>query len=127
MKMNLNFIVPDINMTFGELKFLGLNRERYAYVDGKRTDTLESRVYNLGSSVQGGQIEVTIPAYVDLKEFDFFKDVELKNPKIMASARANGNFANVNWTVEAEDLVLKSAESAMKQNETLIDGNNKKK
>ncbi|RJS51489.1 hypothetical protein C2H96_08520 [Bacillus subtilis] len=125
--MNLNFIVPDINMTFGELKFLGLNRERYAYVDGKRTDTLESRVYNLGSSVQGGQIEVTIPAYVDLKEFDFFKDVELKNPKIMASARANGNFANVNWTVEAEDLVLKSAESAMKQNETLIDGNNKKK
>ncbi|MCY7879439.1 YdcP family protein, partial [Bacillus spizizenii] len=52
--MNLNFIVPDINMTFGELKFLGLNRERYAYVDGKRTDTLESRVYNLGSSVQGG-------------------------------------------------------------------------
>ncbi|MBA5715613.1 DUF961 domain-containing protein [Bacillus subtilis] len=125
--MNLNFIVPDINMTFGELKFLGLNRERYAYVDGKRTDTLESRVYNLGSSVQGGQIEVTIPAYVDLKEFDFFKDVELKNPKIMASARANGNFANVNWTVEAEDLVLKGAESAMKQNETLIDGNNKKK
>ncbi|MFG6668957.1 YdcP family protein [Bacillus subtilis] len=125
--MNLNFIVPDINMTFGELKFLGLNRERYAYVDGKRTDTLESRVYNLGSSVQGGQIEVTIPAYVDLKEFDFFKDVELKNPKIMASARANGNFANVNWTVEAEDLVLKGAESDMKQNETLIDGNNKKK
>ncbi|MGO5675657.1 YdcP family protein [Bacillus subtilis] len=125
--MNLNFIVPDINMTFGELKFLGLNRERYAYVDGKRTDTLESRVYNLGSSVQGGQIEVTIPAYVDLKEFDFFKDVELKNPKIMASARANGNFANVNWTVEAEDLLLKSAGSAMKQNETLIDGNNKKK
>ncbi|MCY7825681.1 YdcP family protein [Bacillus spizizenii] len=111
--MNLNFIVPDINMTFGELKFLGLNRERYAYVDGKRTDTLESRIYNLGSSVQGGQIEVTIPAYVDLKEFDFFKDVELKNPKIMASARANGTFANVNWTVEAEDLVLKGAGSAV--------------
>ncbi|MBV7320296.1 YdcP family protein [Bacillus halotolerans] len=125
--MNLNFIVPDINMTFGELKFLGLNRERYAYVDGKRTDTLESRVYNLGSSVQGGQIEVTIPAYVDLKEFDFFKDVELKNPKIMASARANGNFANVNWTVEAEDLVLKGAGSVVSSKPAAATGGNEKK
>ncbi|CAM3899699.1 hypothetical protein BS11774_08695 [Bacillus subtilis] len=125
--MNLNFIVPDINMTFGELKFLGLNRERYAYVDGKRTDTLESRIYNLGSSVQGGQIEVTIPAYVDLKEFDFFKDVELKNPKIMASARANGNFANVNWTVEAEDLVLKGAGSAVSSKPAAATGGNEKK
>ncbi|MBL4970926.1 YdcP family protein [Bacillus sonorensis] len=125
--MNLNFIVPDINMTFGELKFLGLNRERYAYVDGKRTDTLESRIYNLGSSVQGGQIEVTIPAYVDLKEFDFFKDVELKNPKIMASARANGTFANVNWTVEAEDLVLKGAGSAVSSKPAAATGGNEKK
>ncbi|MCY8745470.1 YdcP family protein [Bacillus licheniformis] len=125
--MNLNFIVPDINMTFGELKFLGLNRERYAYVDGKRTDTLESRVYNLGSSVQGGQIEVTIPAYVDLKEFDFFKDVELKNPKISASARANGTFANVNWTVEAEDLVLKGAVSAVSSKPATATGGNEKK
>ncbi|MCY8051843.1 YdcP family protein [Bacillus spizizenii] len=125
--MNLNFIVPDINMTFGELKFLGLNRERYAYVDGKRTDTLESRIYNLGSSVQGGQIEVIIPAYVDLKEFDFFKDVELKNPKIMASARANGNFANVNWTVEAEDLVLKGAGSTVSSKPAAATGGNEKK
>ncbi|PAC95392.1 YdcP family protein [Bacillus paralicheniformis] len=125
--MNLNFIVPDINMTFGELKFLGLNRERYAYIDGKRTDTLESRIYNLGSSVQGGQIEVTIPAYVDLKEFDFFKDVELKNPKIMASARANGNFANVNWTVEAEDLVLKGAGSAVSSKPAAVTSGNEKK
>lgn len=125
--MNLNFIVPDINMTFGELKFLGLNRERYAYVDGKRTDTLESRVYNLGSSVQGGQIEVTIPAYVDLKEFDFFKDVELKNPKISASARANGTFANVNWTVEAEDLVLKGAGSTVSSKPAAATGGNEKK
>ena len=125
--MNLNFIVPDINMTFGELKFLGLNRERYAYVDGKRTDTLESRIYNLGSSVQGGQIEVTIPAYVDLKEFEFFKDVELKNPKISASARANGTFANVNWTVEAEDLVLKGAGSAVSSKPAAATGGNEKK
>ncbi|MDZ5722236.1 DUF961 family protein, partial [Bacillus sp. SXabc123] len=69
---------------------------------------------------------VTIPAYVDLKEFDFFKDVELKNPKIMASARANGNFANVNWTVEAEDLVLKGTGSSP-ANKTVTPGTSDKK
>ncbi|NPC76631.1 DUF961 family protein, partial [Corallococcus exiguus] len=65
--------------------------------------------------------------YVDLKEFDFFKDVELKNPKIMASARANGNFANVNWTVEAEDLVLKGAGSAVSSKPAAATGGNEKK
>lgn len=40
--MNLNFIVPDINMTFGDMKFMGLNRERYVYdrENNKRTDVL---------------------------------------------------------------------------------------
>lgn len=122
--MNFNFIVPDEKMTFGELKFLGLNRERYAYVDGKRTDTLESRIYNLGSSVQGGQIEVTVPAYVELKEYDFFQDVELKNPKISAGARSNGNFANVNWTVEVEDILIKGGSSVKPAAAT--SGNDKK-
>lgn len=126
--MNFNFIVPDINLTFGELKYVGLNRERYSYVNGQRTDKLESRVYNLVSSVQQGQIEVTIPEYVDLKEYDFFKDVELKNPRITANARANGNFANVNWTVEADDILLKGAGSSVVANKpsATTSGNEKK-
>ena len=112
--MNLNFIVPDINMTFGELKFLGLNRERYAYVDGKRTDTLESRVYNIASAVQGGQIEVTIPEYAGAKEIPAFADIELKNPKIsaMATTQRESTFANVNWKLEAEDIIVKGASAS---------------
>ncbi|MCY8074914.1 YdcP family protein [Bacillus haynesii] len=107
--MNLKFIVPDAKMTFGELKFAGLNRERYAYVNGQRSDKLESRVYNLMSSVQGGQIEVTIPEYVGLKDINFSADVELKNPQIKAMAQSSGNFANVRWTVEAEDIIVKGS------------------
>ncbi|AMM96320.1 YdcP family protein [Bacillus pumilus] len=109
--MELKFIVPNITETFGEIKFMGLNRDRFVFdrVANKRTDQLESRTYNLGSSCQGGQIEVTLPAAVELKEFDFMSDVELVNPIIQAQARANGNFANVSWTVVADDIILKGS------------------
>ncbi|MEH6872067.1 YdcP family protein [Bacillus safensis] len=109
--MELKFIVPNITETFGEIKFMGLNRDRFVFdrVANKRTDQLESRTYNLGSSCQGGQIEVTLPAAVELKEFDFMSDVELVNPVIQAQARANGNFANVSWTVVADDIILKGS------------------
>ncbi|MBU8576663.1 YdcP family protein [Priestia sp. WB3] len=109
--MELKFIVPNITETFGEIKFMGLNRDRFVFdrVANKRTDQLESRTYNLGSSCQGGQIEVTLPAAVELKEFDFMSDVELVNPIIQAQARANGNFANVSWTVVVDDIILKGS------------------
>ncbi|MGE6626814.1 YdcP family protein [Bacillus pumilus] len=109
--MELKFIVPNIAETFGEVKFMGFNRERFVYdrVRQQRTDQLESRTYNLGSSCQGGQIEVTLPAAVELKEFDFMSDVELVNPIIQAQARANGNFANLAWTVVADDIILKGS------------------
>lgn len=106
MKFNVG-IVPNVELTFGELFFMGLDRERY-YFDrekGERTDKLESRVYNVASSVQGEQLQVEIPHYVDLKEIGFNKPIQLKNPTISARAQANGNFANVIWTVKAEDII----------------------
>ena len=54
----------------------------------------------MASSVQQGQIEVTVPDYVDLIEFEAFADVELVNPQISAMAMTAGNFANLNWTVK---------------------------
>ncbi|MDA1478044.1 YdcP family protein [Bacillus changyiensis] len=123
--MKFNFIVPDTKATFGDLKFMGLNRERFVYEDGKRTDKLESRIYNLASSVQKGQIEVTLPAHIDLKEYEPFVDVELKTPQISAMAMSAGNFANLNWTVRAEDIVLKGAGSTSKATTTA--GSNDKK
>ncbi|MFN3093949.1 YdcP family protein [Bacillus pumilus] len=109
--MELKFIVPNIEETFGEVKFMGFNRERFVFdrATNKRTNELESRTYNLGSSCQGGQIEVILPAAVELKEFDFMSDVELVNPIIRAQARPNGNFANLAWTVNADDIILKGS------------------
>ncbi|QWQ28437.1 YdcP family protein [Bacillus sp. JNUCC-22] len=124
--MKFNFIVPNTEMTFGKLKFMGLNREKYAYMDGKRTDKLEARVYNLASSVQQGQIEVTVPDYVDLKEFEAFADVELVNPQISAMAMTAGNFANLNWTVKVEDIVPKGAGAAKTNSAPSQSANDKK-
>ncbi|MEK4684782.1 YdcP family protein [Bacillus sp. FSL M8-0256] len=127
--MELKFIVPNIAETFGEIKFMGLNRDRFVFdrVANKRTDQLESRTYNLGSSCQGGQIEVTLPAAVELKEFDFMSDVELVNPIIQAQARANGNFANVSWTVVADDIILKGSNANASKVTTAATATNDKK
>ena len=99
-------IIPN-ELTFGDMIFMGLNREKMFYDREKnqRTDKLESRIYNVASATQKEQIEVTIPDYVELKEIDFNQPVKLKNPMIKARAQANGNFANVIWTVEAEDIL----------------------
>lgn len=106
MKFNVG-ITPDVEMTFGELFFMGLDRERYYYdrEKGERTNKLEARVYNVASSVQGEQLQVEIPEYVDLKEIKFNSPVKLKNPILTARAQANGNFANVIWTIKAEDII----------------------
>src|SRR5699024_3175382 len=118
-------IVPNEN-TFGELIFLGLKREKYFYDrdKGQRTDILEARIYNLASQTQQGQIEVTIPEYVDLKEIDFNKQVKLKSPVIKARAQANGNFANVIWTVEAEDIIAPGTSTTSNKKEPVSTGKN---
>ncbi|MCG5104664.1 DUF961 family protein [Oceanobacillus alkalisoli] len=112
-------IIPN-ELTFGDLFFMGLKRERMFYDREKnqRTDQLESRIYNLASSTQKEQIEVTLPEYIDLKEIDFNKQVNLKNPVIRARAQANGNFANVIWTVEAEDIIEVGSSGGVKKNES---------
>ncbi|MGK9488068.1 DUF961 family protein [Bacillus sp. TV3D] len=109
--MELKFIVPNNRETFGDCKFLGFKREKYVYdqVNQKRTDELESRTYNLAASCQGGPVEVILPASCELKEYDFMENVELINPIIEARATSNGNFANINWVIRADDIVIKGS------------------
>ncbi|WP_286191321.1 DUF961 family protein [Virgibacillus salexigens] len=122
-------IKPDAKITFGDMIFMGLAREKM-YFDrerGVRTDTLEARIYNIASSTQGEQIEVTLPDYVDLKEINFNAPVELKNPTITARAQASGNgFANVVWTVNAEDILEVGKKAVKNDAESVNAGTDKK-
>ena len=74
-----NGIVLDKDTTFGELKFSALRREvRIQNEDGSVSDEIKERTYDLKSKGQGRMIQVSIPASVPLKEFDYNARVEKK-------------------------------------------------
>lgn len=72
-----NGIVLDKDTTFGELKFSALRREvRIQNEDGSVSDEIKERTYDLKSKGQGRMIQVSIPASVPLKEFDYNAQVK---------------------------------------------------
>ena len=52
-------------------------------------------------------IQVSIPASVPLKEFDYNAEVELINPVADTVATATFQGAEVDWYIKADDIVLK--------------------
>ena len=52
-------------------------------------------------------IQVSIPASVPLKGFDYNAEVELINPVADTVATATFQGAEVDWYIKAEDIVLK--------------------
>ena len=63
------------------LKFSALRREVHLQNgDGTVSEEIKDRTYNLKSRGQGRMIQVSIPASVLLKEFDYNAEVEIINP-----------------------------------------------
>ena len=94
-------IVINKEETFGTLKFSALRREvRETNDDGTVSNRIKERTYDLKSSVQGRMIQVSIPAGVPLREFDYNAIVD-----VIANATFQG--ADVDWYIKASDLVLK--------------------
>ena len=102
-----NGIVLEKNATFGELKFSALRREvRIQNEDGSVSDEIKERTYDLKSKGQGRMIQVSIPASVPLKEFDYNARVELINPVAATVATATFQGADVDWYIKVDDIVL---------------------
>ena len=102
-----NGIVLDKDTTFGELKFSALRREvRIQNDDGTVSDEIKERTYDLKSKGQGRMIQVSIPASVPLKEFDYNAKVEIINPVADTVATATFRGADVDWYIKADDIVL---------------------
>ena len=102
-----NGIVLDKDTTFGELKFSALRREvRIQNEDGSVSDEIKERTYDLKSKGQGRMIQVSIPASVPLKEFDYNARVELINP--IADTVATATYQG------ADDIVLTKDSSSFK-------------
>ncbi len=101
-------IVIDKEKTFGLLKFSSLRREVFLQnEDGTVSTEVKERTYDLKSREQGRMIQVSIPASVPLKEFDYNAEVEIVNPVADTVANATFRGADVDWYIKADDLVLK--------------------
>ena len=102
-----NGIVLDKDTTFGELKFSALRREvRIQNEDGTVSEEIKERTYDLKSKGQGRMIQVSIPASVPLKEFEYNARVELINPIADTVATATFQGADVDWYIKTDDIVL---------------------
>lgn len=103
-----NGIVLDKEATFDTLKFSALRREvRIQNEDGTVSDQIKERTYDLKSKGQGSMIQVSIPADIPLKEFDYNAEIELVNPVADTVANATYFGAEVDWFLKAKDIVLK--------------------
>ena len=101
-----NGIVLEKEATFGELKFSALRREvRIQKEDGTLSEEIRERTYDLKFKGQGRMIQVSIPASVPLKEFDYNAHVELVNPAADTVATATFQGAEVDWYIKADDIV----------------------
>lgn len=104
-----NGIVIEKDKTFGVLKFSALRREVHIQNDdGSVSTEIKERTYDLKCREQGRMIQVSIPAAVPVKEFDYNAEVELVNPVADTVATAEFNGATVDWYIKADDIVLKS-------------------
>ena len=103
-----NGIVIDKEATFGALKFSALRREVHLQnEDGSVSEEIKERTYDLKSRGQGRMIQVSIPASVPLKEFDYNAEVEIINPVADTVATATFQGAEADWYIKADDIVLK--------------------
>ena len=105
--MELKFVVPNMEKTFGNLEFGGK-------VEPRRGDTqreggrivVKNRRYKLFSDVQrADDIEVVIPAQAGEKHFDYMEPVQLVNPWVTAEGYAiNGN-GYIDFIIHADDII----------------------
>lgn len=108
--MELRFVVPNMEKTFGNLEFAGENTTEQQRINGRMA--VITRSYNLYSDVQrADDVVVTLPAKAGEKHFSPEQKVKLINPVVDTVANANYRGADVDWYVKADDIVLKNKEN----------------
>ena len=79
--MELRFVVPNMEKTFGNLEFAGENTTEQQRINGRMA--VINRSYNLYSDVQrADDVVVTLPAKAGEKHFSPEQKVKLINPRI---------------------------------------------
>ena len=102
--MELKFVIPNMEKTFGNLEFAGEDKVVQRRINGRLT--VLSRSYNLYSDVQrADDIVVVLPAEAGEKHFGFEERVKLVNPRITAEGYKIGTRGFTNYLLHADDMI----------------------
>lgn len=102
--MELKYVIPNMEKTFGNLEYAGEGKEEQRRINGRMS--VISRSYNLYSDVQrADDIIVKIPASAGEKNFEAEEKVKLINPKITAEGYKIGDRGFTNYILSADDMV----------------------
>ena len=102
--MELKFVIPNMEKTFGNLEFAGEDKVEQRRINGQLT--VLSRSYNLYSDVQrADDIVVVLPAEAGEKHFGFEERVKLVNPRITAEGYKIGTRGFTNYLLHADDMI----------------------
>lgn len=105
--MNMEFVVPDTEKTFGRLSFSGAGKAEKEFGSSKIT----TRSYALFSSVQrADDVVVILPGSAGEKHFDYDEEIVLKNPKIGTSGRNIDGQGFTDYLLYADDITVKTPE-----------------
>ncbi|EJM6035838.1 YdcP family protein [Enterococcus faecalis] len=102
--MELKYVIPNMEKTFGELEYAGEGKVEQRRINGKLT--ILSRSYNLYSTIQrADDIVVVLPAEAGEKFFESEAKIRLLNPKIIAEGYKIGARGFTNYIMHADDMV----------------------
>lgn len=102
--MELKFVVPNMEKTFGNLEFAGESKIEQRRINGRLA--VVARSYNLYSDVQrADDIIVVLPAEAGEKHFSPEQKVKLINPRITAEGYKIGNRGFTNYILLADDML----------------------
>ncbi|EGO8907949.1 MULTISPECIES: YdcP family protein [Enterococcus] len=102
--MELKFVIPNMEKTFGNLEFAGEDKVVQRRINGQLT--ILSRSYNLYSDIQrADDIVAVLPAEAGEKHFGFEERVKLVNPRITAEGYKIGTRGFTNYLLYADDMV----------------------
>ena len=104
-----NGIVIDKEKTFGQLKFRPYVVRCMCKMRTERSVKIKERTYDLKCREQGRMIQVSVPANIPLRDFEYNAEVELVNPVADTVANATYRGADIDWYMRnCDDLVLKN-------------------
>ena len=102
--MELRFVVPNMEKTFGNLEFAGENTTEQQRINGRMA--VITRSYNLYSDIQrADDIIVVLPAKAGEKRFKYEQKVKLVNPKITAEGKNVRGRGYTNYILNADDML----------------------